>query len=89
MPKRRARYQRQKPKDRESLAPAPVQKGQPYNPDLLMGPQVLPLDPVYTGDVGAINLNYDQTLAGIVFDRTQLGQTYGFDAAGNLDPSNP
>ena len=50
---------------------------------------VLPPDPIYQSDVGAINLNYDNTIAGINFDRTQLGQQYGFDAQGNLDPSNP
>jgi hypothetical protein len=49
----------------------------------------LPVDPIYTGQVGSINLNYDQTIAGIGYEQTLFGQEMGFDAAGNLDPSNP
>jgi hypothetical protein len=49
----------------------------------------LPVDPIYTGQVGAINTNYDSTIAGIGYEQTLFGQEMGFDAAGNLDPSNP
>jgi hypothetical protein len=48
-----------------------------------------PIDPTYTGQVGAINLNYDQTMAGIGYEQTMLGQESGFNAQGGLDPSNP
>lgn len=69
--------------------PPAVQKGGGLYTDQPPLAQPLPPDATYTGNVGAINLNYEQTIAGVGFDRTQLGQQYGFDAAGNLDPSNP
>lgn len=68
-----------KPKPAPAAPPAPAP----------LTPQPLPVDPIYTNDVGWLNTNYDQTIAGVGFDRTQLGQTYGFDQYGNLDPSNP
>jgi hypothetical protein len=54
-----------------------------------VGSQPLPVDPIHTGQVGAINQNYDSTMAGIGYQQTMLGQESGFDAQGNLDPTNP
>ncbi len=60
----------------------------PYNPknagtplaaaDSPGAPQGLPIDPIY-----------DSTKAGIGYERTMMGQEYGYDAMGAFDPSNP
>lgn len=53
----------------------------------------LPVDPAYDAAAGNAMRNRSTTLAGIGYQRGQLGQTYGIgtDAAGNVfdDPTNP
>lgn len=50
---------------------------------------VLPPDPIYQSDVGLAGYGYQNNLAGINYDRTDLAQTTGFNAEGGLDPTNP
>lgn len=50
---------------------------------------VLPPDPIYQSDVGLAGYGYNNTLAGINYDRTDLSQTTGFNAEGGLDTTNP
>lgn len=62
-------------------------------PPPAVGPQGLPVDPFYDAAAGNANRNLSTTLAGLQYQRGQLGSTYGLgtDAAGNVfdDPSNP
>jgi hypothetical protein len=87
-----ARVRRQRPRPRQDTLrpymPQAQKGGLPYT-ELAPPAQPLPVDPIYTGQTGAINLNYENVLAGGQFDRTQIGQQYGYDEQGNLDPSNP
>lgn len=97
LPKQAGRPPRNKLKPRRGTAPGiqkPVRSPGAGQIGPIVGGAVgpvnaLPVDPIYTGAIGAIDLNYGNTLAGTTFDRTQIGQSYGFDQAGNLDPSNP
>lgn len=62
-------------------------------PPPAVAPQGLPVDPFYDAAAGNANRNLSTTLAGLQYQRGQLGSTYGFgtDASGNVfdDPSNP
>lgn len=48
-----------------------------------------PLDPLYTEQLGLNQRGLDTAMAGIGYGRTQIGQEYGYDPSGNLNPSNP
>lgn len=96
MARRRARVRHQPQQAEESLG---FTKGS-LLADQPPGPQVLPLDPIHTRQVGGVNLNYENQIGRIGFDTTTLSQEFGFQpaflpdgtpnpSAGQLDPSNP
>lgn len=65
----------------------------PAGPAPQAGPQALPVDPLYDAAAGSANRGLSTTLAGLQYQRGQLGSTYGLgqDASGNVfdDVSNP
>jgi hypothetical protein len=52
-------------------------------------PPSLPVDPLYTEQTGLNQQGLTDTLAGVTFGRTQIGQEYGYNPQGQFDPSNP
>lgn len=58
-----------------------------------LGPQAQPIDPIFDAQMGSANRSFSQTIAGLGYQRGQLGSIYGLgiNAQGVVvdDPSNP
>lgn len=88
-PRRRANVRRapqRNPPDR--LTPL---RGSPFSsaPPSPPAPQAMPFDASYDSQMGQNTNVLNLDLAGIEYGRGQVAYNYGFDAAGNLDPTNP